>query len=159
MKYCTNCGTPNDENTNFCSKCGQSLNKNINQVNYVPAAQVNGQVYYGKKKSRNGLSIASMVLGIIGAFYGFVVLVSQSEAEKSLREYLVDNNIRYSDYDSAKIAFGIGYALIPLVLGIIGLILGLVAKKNGKAIAGIITCSFSIIAAIIGFILVQNISL
>ena len=157
MNYCTNCGTKNEGNLNYCTNCGTALNANVvNNVQAVPMYQ--GAPVYNQKQ-KNGKSIASMVLGIIGAFYGFIVLVSTSEAEKSLREYILENNIRYDDYDTAKVAFGIGYALIPLVLGIIGLILGLVAKKNGKAIAGIITCSFSIIAAIIGFILVQNINL
>lgn len=154
MKYCTSCGTPNDANTNFCSKCGQSLNQNVNG-NVIPAAQVNGQVYYGKP--RNGKATASMVLGIIAAVWAFLSLFALGDIEQSLIDAFAENNIE--NVTAGKIGFFIGYNILSLPCGIIGLILGLVAKKNGKAIAGIIMSAAALVIAIISLIVIMNVAI
>ena len=149
MKYCTSCGTPNDANTNFCSKCGQSLNQDVNQVNYVPAAQVNGQVYYGKPK--NGKATASMVLGIIAVVWSILMLPTIGSMEKLVLDTISEAGGDVT-VESAKAAIIIVCCGVNTICGIIGLILGLVAKKNGKAITGIILSSVALVIAIITII-------
>ena len=155
MKYCTSCGTPNDANTNFCSKCGQSLNQEVNQTNFVPAAQVNGQAYYGKP--RNGKATASMVLGIIAVVWALIELCSFGEIEQGVIDAFAKNDI--NNVTAGKIGFFIGYNIISLPCSIIGLILGLVAKKNGKAIAGIITSAAALIIVIISLVLIMSVEI
>ena len=139
----------------YCTKCGQSLGQNVNPTNFVPAAQVNGQVYYGKPK--NGKATASMILGIIAVVWALFELLSLGEIENSLIEAIAENNI--DDATTAKIAFLFGYNILSLPCGIIGLILGLVAKKNGKAIAGIITSIIALVVVVISAIVTMNVAI
>ena len=150
MKYCTNCGTPNDVNTNFCSRCGQSLN----QTNYIPSAQVNGQVYYSN--SKNGKSTASMILGIIAAVWSLLMLPLLFGMDEILVEAMSDGDVTT---DSIRAAAIIIFCTVNFVCGLLGLIFGLIAKKNGKAITGIITSSLSILMAIITTIVIMSVEL
>ena len=151
MKYCTNCGAQNEENTNFCSKCGSNMNAN----NFVPAAQVSGQTYYVKEK--NGKSIASLVLGIISVAVGFIMLLGMSGAEEIIIEEAIESNV---DPTELKNATSVTVSIIPFVCGLLGLIFGIASKKkNGKAIAGIITSSLGLIAAIICFVYILGLDI
>ena len=153
MKYCTSCGTPNEGNTNFCSNCGQSLVQNAN-VAPVNMAQVNGQVYYGN--SKNGKSTASMVLGIIALVYSIIILPILPQMDEVLVEAMSDGDVTA---DSIRAAAIIMFCTVNFICGILGLIFGLVAKKNGKAIAGIITSSLSIIMAVITTFVIMSVEL
>ena len=151
MKYCTSCGTPNEGNTNFCSNCGQSLAQNNNM------SQVNGQVYYGAPKAKNGKATASMILGIIAVIWACMTLFSFGQIEEALVEAMAESNS--DNVVAGKIGFFIGYNLISLPCGIIGLILGLVSKKNGKAIAGIITSLIALAIAIVSLIIILGVEI
>ena len=149
MKYCTNCGAQNDANTNFCSSCGQSLTQNVQM------AQVNGVV--GTAKPKNGKAIASMILGIIAAVWALLSLASIGNIEEALVDAFAENTL--TDEFAGKFGFFIGYNILSLPCGIIGLILGLVAKpKNGKAIAGIITSLAVLIVAVISLVIIMNVA-
>ena len=149
MKYCTNCGAQNDANTNFCSSCGQSLNQNVGM------AQVNGIV--GTSKPKNGKAIASMVLGIIAAIWALMSLASIGNIEEALVEAFAENNL--TDEFAGNFGFFIGSNLLSLPCGIIGLILGLVAKpKNGKAITGIITSIAALLVTAISLVIIMNVA-
>ncbi len=151
MKYCTNCGAQNEENTNFCSKCGSNMNAN----NFVPAAQVSGQTYYVKQK--NGKSIASLVLGIIAVAYGSLMLLGLGEFENQIIEEAYKENL---DPTELKNATAVVASIIPFVCGLLGLIFGIASKKkNGKAIAGIITSSIALIAAVICFVYILGLDI
>lgn len=68
MIYCVKCGTSNDENMNFCQKCGYTLSSTEIVVN-TP-----------EHNPDKGKAIASMVLGIISCvfcwFYGVIGLIT-----------------------------------------------------------------------------------
>ena len=55
--YCPKCGTKNDENVKFCSKCGASLTEEKKEV---------------KKKESEGLGIASIVIGIVSIIFALI---------------------------------------------------------------------------------------
>lgn len=62
--YCSNCGNKNDGGT-FCVKCGSRIeyvNNNVNNNN--------------NRSESNGLSVASIVLGVIGLILCFTFILS-----------------------------------------------------------------------------------
>ena len=130
MKYCENCGSEIKEDADVCLGCGKAVKK---------------------AKNGNGKAVASMVLGIIAVVWAFISLFGIGNIEDSLTASLADTELSEA---AAKIAFGIGFNLLSLPCGIIGLILGLRAKKNGKAIAGIITSSLALLVAFIAYIVI-----
>ena len=130
MKYCENCGKELNEDADVCLGCGKALKK---------------------VKKGNGKATASMVLGIIAVSWAFISLFSLGSIETKLGELLLETELSEG---AAKFSFGIGYNLLSLPCGIIGLILGLRAKKNGKAIAGIVTSSIAILVALIAYIVI-----
>lgn len=56
MKYCTNCGTQNSDNAQFCSKCGTNLAQQSTQKE--------------KPKKKKGLIIAVVIIAIFVIFWG-----------------------------------------------------------------------------------------
>ena len=148
MNFCTKCGTKNEENLNFCSNCGNSLNPTVGAPSYEGTPMVANQ--------KNGKATASLVLGIIAAVWGLLALCSLGGIEEALIEALAE----YPEVSevTGKIAFGFGYNLLSLICGIIGLILGLVAKKNGKAIAGIITSSVGLITVVVSYAVIFSVA-
>lgn len=130
MKYCENCGKELTEGADVCLGCGKTIKK---------------------AKKGNGKAVASMVLGIIAVCWAVLSLFSIGNIEPKLSELLLETELSEA---AAKFSFGIGYNLLSLPCGIIGLILGLRAKKNGKAIAGIITSSIALLVAFIAYIVI-----
>ena len=149
MNYCTNCGTANEGNKNFCSNCGQSLTTDANM------SQVSGQVVVGKQK--NGKATASLVLGIIAAVWAAMSLLSFGEIENALIEAMAENST--DNVFAAKMGFFIGFNIVSLPCGIVGLVLGLKAKKNGKAIAGIVTSLAALAIAVISLFIILSVEL
>ena len=137
MKYCSNCGTKNDGDLNYCSNCGQSLKGEAK--NSAPA------------KQKNGKAVASMVLGIIAVSWAFISLFSFGNIEEGVLEAIDNSDLAEA---AAKFAFALGFNILSLPCGIIGLVLGCRAKKNGKAVAGIITSSIAILIAVIACIII-----
>lgn len=139
MKYCSNCGTKNEGDLNFCSNCGQSLKGETVATTNAPA------------KKANGKAIASMILGIIAVTWAFISLFSFGNIEDALYEALENTEAAEA---AARFAFALGFNILSLPCGIIGLVLGLRAKKNGKAISGIITSSIALLIALIACIII-----
>ncbi|MBR4619102.1 MAG: zinc-ribbon domain-containing protein [Bacilli bacterium] len=144
MGFCPQCGSKLEEGAKFCVQCGSKLSGEVS---------INQTMQEAPKKS-NGISMASMILGIIAVFWTFSMLLSISKSiptlQKELLQFTTDE-----ERLGAIIGFCIGYTLFSLAPGIISLILGIVGnskQKNGKAISGIIMgcCAvFTSIACII----------
>ena len=134
MKFCSNCGQENEKGLNFCANCGANLTGVVKS-----------------KKKGNGKAVASMVLGIIAVVWAFMSLLSFGNIEPNLLNLLDETELTEV---AAKISFAIGFNILSLPCGIIGLILGCRAKKNGKAVAGIITSSIALLIAIIACIII-----
>lgn len=122
--YCRNCGKELEENIKFCPECGSNTQMTTQQV--------------ADEKPKKGKGIASMVLGIIAAYFGFSVLASATF------------------YEDFGLAFGLGYILIPMTLSIIANCLGVSERKrqkNGFNLAGLtlayVTYGLSFITLII----------
>ena len=136
MKYCPNCGKENAETAEFCKECGNAFTK----------------VATPKVIEKQGKSIASMILGIIAVLWSLLVLVGLSNLDASLASSIRESNPE--NIGMFKIGFFIGYNFISLPCGIIGLILGLLSKKNGKAIAGIVLTSIALLIAVISLMII-----
>ncbi len=66
MAFCTNCGTAYTEGAVACPNCGYPTGSQP-QVQYVQ--------YVKPKVPGRGFGITSMVLGIVGLFYGFYLMI------------------------------------------------------------------------------------
>ncbi len=134
--FCKNCGTEIDSNINFCSFCGQSL---------VEPTNSNASKTKGK-----GKAISSMVLGIIAIVWAFIVALAL-ESIPSLIEKII---LETTNVGPAIAGYFIGFNFLSLPTGITGLALGLSSKyKSGMRTSGIVTCSLSLLVALISLIL------
>lgn len=138
--YCSNCGKKLNDNADVCVNCGVLVNKEESKtnINIVNNNSVN------KEKKKSGLSIASLVVGIIAIYY-------------SLSAYSVD--IDLTGEDPAYIfGYAIGIVLIQSILAIVSLILSLVDmsknKSNGFNIAGLVLSIITFVLSGILFLLV-----
>ena len=136
--YCSNCGNKIEKDGIFCANCGTPIN--------TPAQpQV---VYYKQRVPGNGLSIAGMVLGIVGLVFALLYVLSFSS-----NAYLLERSI----YRRYIFAYAFGTVLIPLALSATGLplsICGLLKNKNGKNISGIILNSLTLLIQFILFLVI-----
>lgn len=135
MNFCVYCGNQLNNNSKFCSKCGNIINNN-NFINY----------------EKKGKEIASMVLGIIAISWSFLEMLSFTNLSEAIEL------IKFSYYDMSfakYLGFFIGYNLLSLPCGIIGLILGLNSKIDcGQKKAGIITSIISLFIVIISLLII-----
>ena len=122
--YCIKCGTHNDDNALFCSKCGNAIKeKQINQVMY----------YKEKSNSGMGVSITGLLFGATALILSLVLLIISTN-----EKYLHDSYI--SLFMVLGLLSGI-FFVIELVLSIVG-----TAKKaNPVGIIGIISSSLSLL--------------
>lgn len=128
-KFCTNCGNEINENAVVCVKCGVSTNNNVKT---------------NEKIKGNGLGIASLVLGIFAILNSLGALLLTSCLLLAGEYFIIEE----------KIVFGILFYMFPIVLFIIGLVLGFVSRnkiKNGVNLTGLLLnfislgiCLFSI---------------
>lgn len=138
MKYCSNCGKELKEGADICLNCGKLVN---NQ----------------QKKNKNiekGLSIASLVLGIISILWTFIMMLGYEQAIETIKvEYYYNETIIYVMF------YYIGYTLFSLTPSIISLVLGLMSikkEKNAMSTAGIILSGITLVACL--FILIAFIT-
>lgn len=103
--FCRICGKELDEDIKFCPDCGTKTESNGVKKEYV---NVNGE------KPKRGKGIASMVLGIIGAYFGLSILASAST------------------YSGSGLAFAIGYVLIPIALSVPANCLAISERQNER---------------------------
>ena len=138
MKYCSNCGKELKEGADICLNCGKLVN---NQ----------------QKKNKNiekGLSIASLVLGIISILWTFIMILGYEQAIETIKvEYYYNETIIYVMF------YYIGYTLFSLTPSIISLVLELMSikkEKNAMSTAGIILSGITLVACL--FILIAFIT-
>ena len=138
MKYCSKCGKELKEGADICLNCGKLVN---NQ----------------QKKNKNiekGLSIASLVLGIISILWTFIMILGYEQAIETIKvEYYYNETIIYVMF------YYIGYTLFSLTPSIISLVLGLMSikkEKNAMSTAGIILSGITLVACL--FILIAFIT-
>ena len=110
MKYCSKCGLENEEGVKYCSKCGNSLTGNNQKVN------------------KEGLGIASLIIGIITLFFSFTCVLI-------LPIFII-----------------VPLAILGLILGIVNKV------KHGKKFAGIILNTMAIIVSIIIFVFIIRVT-
>lgn len=125
-KFCSNCGEKLDDRAVICVKCGVPISNN-------------------HKQPGKGLSIASMVLGIIAIFYGTLLSFSSIIL-------VISNEFYYYE----QIIFSIIINFFPLILSITGLALGIASKskiKNGMNTTGVILNCITIIICILSICL------
>lgn len=143
--YCSRCGVKIEDDSVFCSKCGNQLRGNPpvynNQPNYVYVNQA--------KVPGNGLSIAGMVLGIIALFFAFCYIVALTGNDFK-RDMLI-----YGRYGSQVTAYAFGVILIPTILATTGLplsISGMSKHKSGKNVAGVVLNTITLVLQVIEFL-------
>lgn len=61
MIYCQRCGVLNEDEANFCSKCGSALKEGLTPATISVTGKVSEE-----KKGVSGLAIAALVCGIFG---------------------------------------------------------------------------------------------
>ncbi len=141
MKYCGNCGAELKEGADICLKCGKMVTEN----------KVVTKKYPGK-----GLSIASLVLGIISSSWALLMLLSLGQA---VEEIIVD--YYYNETLVFFIAFYIGYTLFSLAPGILSLIFGIKGNKkakSGMSTAGLVLSIISLsICALVFLVFTLNV--
>lgn len=160
--FCKKCGKKLTEDVVFCPDCGTPTGEGATpptpQAQPVPPMQpmppqgmpaYPGYGYYQKPKlPGNGLAVAGMVLGIIAIAYAFITILALTTDDFKRDVILYRSEIGY---------YAFGVILVQSVLALVGLplsITGRVKTKNGKALAGIILNSVTIIISIILFIYV-----
>lgn len=136
MKYCPNCGKENAETAEFCKECGNAFTK----------------VATPKVSEKQGKSIASMILGIIAILWSLIALAGLGNLNTSVIQSINESNPE--NIGIFKAGFFVGYNFISLPCGIIGLILGLISKKNVKAIIGIVLSSVALLIACISLVII-----
>lgn len=115
---CKNCGHISPDGSNFCINCGVRLTP----VVFTPREHDKGK--------RNGLATASMVLGIISAFFGVVCCFGY---------------------------VGVGLAIISGIMAIIFSVMTWNSKSKNKSIAGLVCGIIGVIFGIlIFFVLLYN---
>ena len=128
MRYCTNCGNPNDDASRFCTKCGEMITAEATgePVNTMPAEEYNTPVYSepsqpavpaepvvsGGDKAKGFVGMGLAILGLVFAGIGFLyTLIGLTETGLAL---------------GMAIAFGI-FSLPPALIG------GNLCKKSRAA--------------------------
>lgn len=123
MAFCQRCGTQLSPDTVFCPGCGAPA-----QQNQQPPVQSYPQSYQPQYQQPmvvvrtpvpgRGFGITSMVLGIIGLVYGFLLMCS------------LDNFRDFSDYEDMFSSF-IPVIIVYSSLSIMAVIFGSCAKNRG----------------------------
>ena len=138
-KFCSNCGSQLKENADICVNCGIMINQN-----YKPTKI---------KVPGKGMSIAGMVLGIIGIFMNFCDITEVISMHFNISSF-------YDYYES--FADAIFDVFLFLGVSITGLVLSAVSRtkiKNGFNITGLILNPISIFLTIILFILIISLKI
>ena len=95
MKYCSNCGTKLDENSNFCSRCGEQnidLNNNFNK-----------NIYKNKKQENKKTStIVAVAIVLFCIYFGVKIGLEFTSKNKDFVDYnqyqALDIQALHNDY-------------------------------------------------------------
>ena len=109
--YCSKCGAPNDGGSQFCNKCGATLNQTT-----TPAASPQTNTNVAGTKKQSGLATAALTLGLIGIIINPCLIFAIIFGAVALNKMNKDPNLE-----------GKGKALAGLWIGIIGLVLWILA--------------------------------
>lgn len=146
MNYCPNCGEKIKEGADICLGCGKFIKKEEENPMNVAPTKIPGK----------GKGIASLILGILSAFWAFIMLVG---IENGIESFVV--NYYYNQTAAYLIGYYIGYTLLSLTPSIVGLCLGIKSNKQNKnntALAGTILSAISLaVCAIVLIIFIANI--
>jgi len=121
MSYCTNCGGEEKPNDVFCSQCGtkkQHVREVVSPSNYENSLNI---------ESGLGLSLSSLIVGIIALVIGFVDIGSVNDGT-------------YAFLSNSEIGF-----LVILSFTALGLGIGASVKKNRFWIASLIVSVISVL--------------
>lgn len=145
MKYCVNCGNELPENSKFCVVCGAEIKKE--EVKPV-------------EKKTNGLSITSLVLGIVTHCYQLICIIAVmlliDSAQFLGHLFGSTHYVKVHDRFEYSLIFAGRFCYMAIILAVVGLILGIVGlnnKKNGIAKAGIILCGSQLVICLIEILL------
>ena len=132
MPFCQNCGTQVSDGAAFCANCGTPVaaasqaavnQPAVNQPVFQPIAQP--VVMVKPKAPGRGFGISSMVLGIIGLIYGFILLINAYDiSTEQLPIIFIYSSLPILSLCFAPAAFKRGYrngvSISGLFMGIIG---------------------------------------
>lgn len=145
MKYCVNCGNELPENSKFCVTCGTEIKKE--EVKPV-------------EKKTNGLSIASLVLGIVTHCYQLMCIIGVmlfiDSAELLGHLFGSTHYVKMHDRFEYALIFAGRFCYMAIILAIVGLVLGIVGlnnKKNKIATVGIVLCIIQLIVCLLEIVL------
>ena len=124
MIQCPECGKDISDNAVSCPNCGYQL--------------INTRTQYKKIIPGRGFGISSMIMGILGAFYGFIALT---------------NVFTMPEYTKS---IAISGTILPIIFAILALIFGVVSHSKGynkgQKKAGIVLGVISLVLCIITII-------
>ena len=74
MVFCPECGTENDENSNFCKKCGSEFNPQIKKSKDERIAELESKVekIEKSKEAEKGISNTWYIVGVLMPLFGFL---------------------------------------------------------------------------------------
>ena len=160
MAFCYKCGTQINDDASFCHSCGTPTVKNTSAQPYF----VQQPVAYGYVKPLvpgRGLGIAGMVLGIIGLFYSFIMLMASiSYAEESFSRTYNYYNYYYGNYyqSSSETAAIIIVIIMFSVFSVLALSLAGSGRhkgyKTGVSGAGVVTGTIGLLMSLFSVIIV-----
>ena len=107
--FCKKCGKELEKGEHFCSNCGTAI-KTVKKVTeekeekeqeeyvYKPQHQAPYQpqyypMYKKPKAPGNGLSIAGMVLGIIGAVFGLIYMIMMFDRAQMIKMFWENGSV------------------------------------------------------------------
>ena len=171
QRFCPRCGTQLMDNATFCHVCGMTCgttNMPIPQ-NYSPqgahqAPPAQPAYYIKPKVPGRGFGISSMVLGIVGAFYCFVLMIGMSALSDVMNisneilgeEFYYSSSALDSTIYTSMFTAVIMYAIMPLL----ALIFGFNARKrgyqNGISTSGLILGSLGLVFSLISIIAILD---
>ena len=135
-KYCTNCGNKLNEEADVCLKCGKYIKK-----------QILKKGTYNNIKTKEILSILSMIFGIISFLLIFILALALEEVRSELF------------YETYAVRFFVSiiytmFSFIPAIPSLILSVIGLKGEKNVYGTIGLITSLLSLTFSIfiIGYI-------
>ena len=119
VKYCSKCGTPNEDNAQFCVKCGNKFNAQPDSNRNVKVVTMNIEAYNNLIKLLNDekkSSLYDMIVGFItGTFLialGIIVLIIINTFQSEYPNY---------DYTSIYYELVIGMLAIGVLLFLSGI--------------------------------------
>ncbi len=136
--HCTNCGHKIEENADICLGCGKFIKKDI------VIAKTNSP-------RQNGMSIASMVIGILGFLYtSFPFVWIDTAIDELLYNYTTATE---------RISYIIGFLYVQTILAIFAIVLSLISKKkvrNGFNQAGFILAISTFFLIFLQFLIIAD---